>query len=900
MRDIRRAASVAFGAVLGVALMSLPVRAQTEEPETDSAPAQVNAKVKLDTLTLLREEQLQPGQITDPVWTISPAPGREFLQIPLTVEAGEADYELNSSALRLAGGKLAFFRFVYVRPGQTEADEATQQGELPEGVPRVARRITVKTDGTLAWKLDRVIVNGDITGSSDYALRINAEALGRLNPGPAPDVSRGQGEDDRSYYARRAAALAEHRARSDEFRALRKRVMDLSLDMTAPIPPLIYAVYEVRSKPRTLDLQGADLTPWSLPWEALIQMRNMVSVAALDAQGQLGDQVQEMVKTVFGHVASDDHPLTLRTAAFALASRHFVKLAQPDDVLYQLCQHILEGADVEARRLLIKELVSTIPPTAATVSLLKLVAADMDPKTKLLSLGSMLKANIADPVALREAARSAGQLLADPQGPTPEQVLSMLVATQDMTRDVARAMASQINLSALPDDRVLPTVRFIVERAPTSEPAAIWLDQLLLGAGDIRLITATLEVLADSELAGDAATPAVGRAFGALFGKRRNASATGKGVELSAPIPVPSPTHNLFRSLQIGDASLRALAWQSLRMFTFSQETPAATDATPSDPRFRQLTMAALSQNPLPLSVVEFLARQSDRLSAGHELALLAMQGRGEASTAAAKGFVGYPGAVRPLLLMRSPNERQALISSIYRAHTGREPLLTAVLRQRKDDAPVIDWLATELQAGRLPDPARWANAFRTVDELYELIPSNDLTLAQGAVAALTNAAGGDDAMALQLTQQLRALESTTVPALAEAWTKLSREVFQARLRTANGKFDASLTLWPARGSEDNTPPQPTRLLPVNLAPAGDTLEVKGLELQLKATDQGSFLLIEAPTQLRVLGGDLTNLPLEFATPPIRLLPMYDRSWRTRFALNDGRVIEIAFTPAAP
>ncbi len=55
----------------------------------------------------------------------------------------------------------------------------------------------------------------------------------------------------------------------------------------------------------------------------------------------------------------------------------------------------------------------------------------------------------------------------------------------------------------------------------------------------------------------------------------------------------------------------------------------------------------------------------------------------------------------------------------------------------------------------------------------------------------------------------------------------------------------------PAPSDVHDAPPSPAKLNPVTPAPTGESPEVKGLELQLKGSEQDTSLLIEAPTQLR-------------------------------------------------
>src|SRR5690606_34348115 len=107
-------------------------------------------------------------------------------------------------------------------------------------------------------------------------------------------------------------------------------------------------------------------------------------------------------------------------------------------------------------------------------------AGQFDPTMQLVSLRGLLTAEIADPQQAQELITSANQMLADPNGPPPGDVLAAIIET--VKPQTLEAMTHGIEFERMPDARRAEAIAQVIAAAPTQPLAAAWLDLKLLGS----------------------------------------------------------------------------------------------------------------------------------------------------------------------------------------------------------------------------------------------------------------------------------------------------------------------------------------------------------------------------------------------------------------------------------
>ncbi|MBI1337976.1 MAG: hypothetical protein GC164_13595 [Phycisphaera sp.] len=886
----------------GIALLTICVaftsKLRAQEGGAD-APAQPIIPCELDTEAILNEKGIFSPSASDGVWTLTPTAGLVLFQVPLKLDKPETEFELGFNTIRVTGGRLLAYRIAYDIEQSLEIDKKAY--DLPETTPRFTRRIVIQPDGLIAWKLDRFIPNATLTGTTGYAMRIDPSLLNNANPGSLPEIKQNADEDYRAFLIRRQIEVEDYRKKVEAFRDLRKAVLELPTDISMSIPPRIWAVFEIRGNPDKVTLEGTRGQPWSIDYAAFEAMRKLVSVDALTTDGGISPQVYSDILPIVTELQARPHFNTYRMAALTLTQRDIVRMATVDDPIYRLAQLVLKGNDTHGRLLLIRELAATIPPTAASTTLLKTVAESLDPQTQLLTLTGLLKTDLTQPVAIRELVTGLNRLLGDSKGPPPENILENIEQNGPMHPGLVAVVSQQTDMAAMPDARRAEFVRTTVAHAVDSPLAAAWLDRTLLGSTDLQVVRMTLETLRDAEV-GPAGAGVVGKAIGAIFKSPKdqaNEQAVPR-VRLARPIPIPDASHSIYRVLQSADKDIRALAWTVLNRFRFDPPAEPATSPDAPDERYAQLTLAALGQRPVPPEAVEFLLHQPRSDLVGEQLMQFILRTTGQASRQASEAIIGLNAPLGELLLKRSYNEREEFASRLYFALTQNVPRVTAILRHRVDNHPVATWLGKQISEGTLPDPSRWINAYSQVEDLFALIPSNDESLAQGAVAVLVNSAGGDDSIVDKLTRDLRALPSPTVPALMQEWTNISRQVLLDRIRNSALQYSVSLLVHPPM-ADTNAPPQSPEKIAVGstrITYLSDAVSFGNLKITVKVSDSVLGLEIATPAEVGQFGSaDLSRLSLDTVPGPWIIRPFYDKSWQGSIRTPDGRTLDLILKP---
>ncbi|MCE9589819.1 MAG: hypothetical protein K8S99_04780 [Planctomycetes bacterium] len=910
-------------------------KSENTEPEFDPS----KPSLEIDLLDYLSDKTTAISPVAaDAIWEVRPTPGFRLVQVPVNVKPGKAEGELESSNLKLRGGRFLTWKLneTIGRSEKNSSLEAELQAAIPDGAPTLARKITITPDGKVKWKLDRFIPNGYVKPTKRlYSYKLDPKLLQALNPPPQPPVRRAANEDPRTFQARRATLAENYRKATQYYSELSKQVRDLPDEFEAPLPTRIWAVFELSAAQSEMRFEGAPPLPWRIVAHEFIELQRFYTPVTVitELQPKAGLGVDKVAKPILpkpvidavarmNSIAADKHPYNLRLVSYALAESRIVPLAQPDDTLYKLMEMILQSSDMTSRQIVFKQLIRTIPPTAASLTLSKKVVRDMDPSTQLLSLAGILKIDReADAARMGETAGEVNRLLADPTGPPARDVARTMLDAAKGQPTVINLLSQQVRLDNLPPDRFDGAAVSIIEAAPDNTLAQTLLNTRLLGATDPRLVLRTLQILA---AAGDAAAPVVSgsvmdKVVTGLFGKTDKPEEKQSAVpvaKLTKLIPIDSPTHALFRAMQSGNSQTRDLAWQSVPHFAFIDPSEAikpgagkpapavAANANAPSELHAALLDAALAQSPTPPQVIVPLTAQSNPYRAASSVIRLILRASDKTS-ARGTTVLMQAGAKWPIdraVLALSFGDKAAFAARVYANVQGTAPYVTDLLRQRVEANPVAAWFGRELAAGRLPAPTVWAAQYTNKDTLLDLTVSNDQDLARAAVAAMIAAAGGEDTDVPEALAQLRKLPDQNTPSLRKQWPAIERAAVIRRVQRAVGNYQVILRV-AEPGTRATAAPAPTDipmtdldLGAIQLVADGETIRLVNQTLRLSIQTSPAAIRVEKPSELVDFKGDkLTGLRLEQLNTPFKLYPLDDGSWRGDFVLADQRPAQLAF-----
>ncbi len=389
----------------------------------------------------------------------------------------------------------------------------------------------------------------------------------------------------------------------------------------------------------------------------------------------------------------------------------------------------------------------------------------MDPTTRLLLLRSLLNSSLDDLERRQEVIRVANQLLADPKGPAPDEVLS-IIAKQISSGEPFAAATNQIEFAGLPDDRRDAAIAYTIRAAGSHALAASWLNHRLLGAGDPRLVHRTLEMLQLADTGPTAITPVVQGLFNlALAPRYGNGEGGALKLELERPIPITSDQHSIFRALSSSDQEVYTLAWHALPLF----EIPSAGGAAERS-EYDLLLDAAFARAKTPPQIVAFLEKQPDKLLS--TVALIRVVVRGEQAVAANAARVLY-GSNRPiaegLFSFSDKGLRERFAAQMYEALRGEASPVVGLMRQDGEQPKVVQWFGKKIAAGDLPEAGQWVASYNE-EQLLKLAGSPvDLALARGAVVALATSRGSTLEYAKELAQRLTTQNDRTLDGLRKS-----------------------------------------------------------------------------------------------------------------------------------
>jgi len=959
-----------------VGFAPLHVDAQPADKGRAEQPAEPN--VALDIAALLSDDRVFEAAVQGQVWSIAPQPGRRLIQVPVIVTPKAGETRLSTPSLKLRGGRFIAWRIIRDdanSPGQPgaggygssqtpgagplsiaalrnigevdlaqldrPADQpqaapaqqvAAPTGELTEQVPVLARDITVSPRGVMYWQLERAIAGAEVkAGDTGYLLKLRPDRLAALEPVRPDRAATRQGgtrpsaEETRQAAEQRRTEELEFREKARAYRELRDQVRDLPETFQAALPARLWAVYEVPERTDELGFTGEPPMPWTIKQTDLAALKQVASRSAGGAELTAEDFAAISQMTL---MLADEHALTQRIVAGVLSRASMYGRAQQGDALYRLIDKLLKGGDPQAARTATAGLASTVPPTPATLALLKGAFDQMDPTSKLLALGGLLSTQDSDPVGQRQMIETANQMIADPQGPGVAYVLEQLVNALADKPEGAALVGGGIKFDSLKADALDQAIIYTADAAGDSALASQWMEHGLLGSSSPAVARRTVEVLATSAPGGGPVSLLIKNLIERTFGPpdpdtQRPERPALRGI---ARIPIQTTGHSIFRLLNAGDHETRALGWKALKHFQITNNNPEqpatglGADADTPD-RLALILDAAFGETVTPPQLVAFLVNQQDAGPATAALVRIVVEGRGPAITQAANALVRSGRQLDQPLQALTPEQRGTFAVRLYEAVTGSSPMVAGLLRVADSSTPVVNWFAQQVASTGLPEPPAWADAANGEDNLLTLAASSDPELADAAVASLVASVGGDELTARDLARRMNNATDRSAGALSEQWSQAKREIYTEKLKHAAGQYRLVVNLRgrttdraadpDASGGYEQFPPAQdpdaianTPLITridvalIELQADGRSLKLASGTLTLAASDTRLAIAIQQPNELKDFGNkELDALPLETIEGAIDLLPQKNGSWRGAAPLADGRIVEVVFEP---
>ncbi len=983
---------------LGFAVTAPPTQAQLAE--NSNANQLQEPGLTLDIDALLTDDQVFEDTVESNIWSLKPQPGRRLIQIPLIVTPKNKTTRLASPTIKLRGGRFVAWRIIpddvdnnstrsggtggYGGYGQQESyrdnplsvgslrnlnienlgqlDNPNQQtgqaptpqvaeasDALPENIPMLTRDLTVSPNGVVHWQLERAIPGAEVkSGQEGYFLKLRADRLKELEPkrperaarqaggrtgGGGRAGGRASGQGSREADARRRTEELEFRAKATEYRELRDQIRKLPTEFQTKLPTRLWAVFEVSDRIKELSFTGGPPMPWQIKMDNLTTLREVAS-----RSGGGGDLTAQDFTAVsrMTLMLANEHPLTQRSVASAMAAAQMFGKAQQGDALYRLIDKLLKGGDSQAVQTTAGGLASTVPPTPATLSLLRGALAHMDPGSKLLALGGLLSTQENDPIGQRQMITTANQMLVDPQGPGAVYVLDQLAHAIVDKPDAILFVGSGIRFDSLDATALDQAIVYIANTSGDSAVAAEWMDHGLLGSSNPKVVHRTIEVLATSAPGGGAVSMLTKKLVAFAFGPPNKDAANRAKPPLRGivRIPIGSTGHSFYRVLNAGDPDRRALGWKALRHFQIHNNDSASAgrfqqgvgDTQDKPDRLGMILDAGFNETVTPPSLVLFLVNQEDPQQATAALVRIVVEGRGPAITQAARALVRSGRQLEQPLQALTPEQRGTFAVRLYEAVAGSSPMVAGLMRVSDSRSPLVNWFAQQVSTSGLPESTDWASAANGEDNLLSLASSSDPELAGAAVAALVASAGGDEATARDLARKMGNAADRTAEGLREQWSSAKQEIYVSRLTHAAGRYHLVVNLrgsnddgygqggyggyggyggfeFPAQGQSFNTPANAPLIKSFNVAlieleADGHSIGLASGTLTLGVADTRLAISLLVPTELKDFGHEeLSKIPIEDIDDPIDLVPQKDGSWRGASALLDGRSIEVIFDP---
>ena len=892
-----------------------------------------------------------PGGATDPtpIATIPPGPtDAELRQLPELLDTlNRVDTALDPYAAGPAAAPAA----------GPDAGLALLGSTVPDGAPRLTRAVTIAPlagegsgdadapadpnpagqnndadeeeyeGGVLRWELDRSI-NGAVLegGESLYALYLDPDRLRDLEPAPPERLTRNPEESSRDFAFRERAQTVAYREQLTAYRDLRVAVRDVPNRFAMPLPDVVWAVFEVNAFGGDWIIRDTPGGDWRMSFEALATLQQLASGRGGGGSGPGAWADTELAElATLQRLAGEPHPWTQRMVAEAMARSGYLGRIAENGPGYAVADRLLQSDDELARNRTVYALAAQRPTTAGITALLSSAAArGGDPAVAYAALRSRL-AGVWEPAAgveaadgMRRAVEIINQALADPAAVAADRVVKIALATTPETPENREALVNAVRFSGLPAARLDGVLVGVLAEAE-AYPAVVggWLDRQLLGSPDPAVVSRTLELLDWA----DEPAPAVGALTrglqGLLFGAPAEAEAADPPIVMSAPVPIVSPNHAIFRILNAGDADRRQRGWSALRHFELSGSGGAEgsggwggagseSAASGQAEALSTIVSAGLGQTPTPPSLVPFLVQQEE--SPALDGALLEVLRRGDDAAAgqAARALRGSGRDVAGALAELSPAERAAVVGRVYERLSGQSQPVSGLVASSGLGVELTRWFAQRWTDDGLPTAAAWGREAgegeRGREALLSVAAEPDPTSGGGALAALAALAGADREVQLTMIERFQDKRTTLGREdLAAEWSDAARDIYTQRLESAAGEYVLSMNVAAdAAVFEDpavDTPVQETTLLRLKLFADGRSVRLSTGTPDLTVPDDAFALRVLEPGQLRDLQVEsLARLPLNEVEGPLDLRPTGDGVWRGALRLPDGRGFELVMT----
>ena len=839
---------------------------------------------ELDVRALLTADRVLADSASGPVWTISAESGTRLVQIPLAFHAPEKKAKAGSNALDLDGARFAAYRLLGTSaanrapagsgPGD-DGDAKSLADSVPKNAPHFTRDFRIEPDGTISWRLEQYVYQGEVTGRNNYAFKIDRGKLRKTKPDhPGRGADRGR--------------MIEYRRERDRYLDRLKKIRDLPKNFAGPLPSPVWAIFELSGYKSVLELDGPDPLPWKIGLELLNTLR-----AAAGGGGGGG----EWIARARERIVNDPHPYTLRLVAHTIARSGAAGRAAMASPLHQVMRTILNGGDKPARQALLEALVQVQPPTPVSRGLVQSLSADIAPELQLMSLEGMV-AGKGEGTPLQQLVQTTNRMLRDESGPAVRAILD-LVQKGATNRDGGLAVLVQgIRFRAMPADRRGQAIVYAIEHAPISRLCAGWLNRKLLGAPSRDVRAQTLKALGSATRGQAVLAPVTEGVLDAFF-PRGDESASGgrRRPQLEKPIPLRSANHNIFSAIRSGDADLRRLAWEALPLFRVGGADAGRAGALPPselDRIYETLISAALDQSPTPEQVVAFLDRQAHESRTTAGLIKLVVRASSEASEAAARALYGSGRSVAVPIRDLSPGERVTFAENMYRTIAGRPPLVVEILYERTSKAEAATWFGKRVVGGgELPSAGEWIRAFDREAKLLRLATSSSQRLRLAAAHVLVASVGGDRGDAERLASAIDGLETPDIESLEKTWNKQRTRLLNRRLRQQAGPYRLVLRI---EGGEDgDARPRVEEIGRVTLTVQEEgSAQLGNKNVPLKRPGSRFALVLEDVSALKNLAHSaIAALPLGEIDRALELSFEPGWGWRGETRLPDGRSLEI-------
>lgn len=856
-------------------------------------------KVDIEIATLLTSPDIFVQSTTDGIRRAS----GDLIQLPLVVTSIKDPFPFVGATIKVRGAKFVAYRLWEETEKAATGSVAREMNVKAETAdfPRLVRSFNATPDGKINYKLERTAIGLDnVKSAHPYSLLLTTGAMQERQPKP-PTGRRAPGEDPRAAQARIANENANFKSDMESFKKLQQEIRALKTEFEFDRPRVIWAIFAMQPGARDLTIDGPGFDPWTITLDELRSVRKLAATqigydtaSSKEALGEVLSQVQKMNK-----LTSLKHAYSYRISAFALSITRLGRHATTGDPIFTLFQNILQSGDSEAYAVGVKELVTTIPPNSATVSLLKLA-----PKLPEGLRGEKIKGmmSLKEPSdVIAEVQRS----LADPNGPPPADLLRELMTTAVTRPELAPRIPLTLRITELQDDRREKAIVAVLELAGEHRPASMMLDQQLLGSIDPRIVALTLDLLSSGEQEGVSIRPWLAQGVISVLGKPAVNSAAARRAGLSSRprpkianlITVTSVNHNLFKALRSGDPRIKSLAWQTLDFFRIT----APANVNELDPMTLIIDLA-VEQTPTPAQVVDLIGRQTEPERATKGLVQLVFRAQGDASIRATRLLIGSNRPIVETLQSLSFGERQGFAVRVYQNMTGTESLVTNLMRERVETSALLKWFGKSLAEGKLPEPYTWAAAVGSDDKLLEMIGSADKELALGAVAALVTAVGGEESRALSLSEQFRQTNDLSLPNLRALWSPAKDKIFAQRVQKASGFYQLTFKITDAprkfgRGVTTATE-RDLNLGRIQLQSDGTAVRFANQNVSLAMQASNMSIRISNLSELKNLPNEeLGKLPLDASKNPLDIQVQSDNSWKGSTILSDGRKLDMKITP---